>query len=82
MLPTEMRNQWSTHCDLQCVSSTAGEGSEFMGEALIREESVEAESMGDRSPDAGSWGQTDEEEQSPTTDQQTQETEVRSATVC
>lgn len=53
-----------------------------MGEALIREESVEAESMGDRSPDAGSWGQTDEEEQSPTTDQQTQETEVRSATVC
>lgn len=53
-----------------------------MGEALIREESVEPESTGDRSPDAGSRGQTDEEEQSPTADQQTQETEVRSATVC
>uniref|UniRef100_A0A8C7FUT7 Phosphodiesterase n=1 Tax=Oncorhynchus kisutch TaxID=8019 RepID=A0A8C7FUT7_ONCKI len=42
---------WSSHCYLQFVSSTAGEGSEFMGEALIREESVEAESMGDRNPD-------------------------------
>uniref|UniRef100_A0A8C7TT80 Phosphodiesterase n=1 Tax=Oncorhynchus mykiss TaxID=8022 RepID=A0A8C7TT80_ONCMY len=40
------------------------EGSEFMGEALIREESVEAESMEDRSPDAGSRGQTDKEKQS------------------
>uniref|UniRef100_A0A8C7DBW0 Phosphodiesterase n=1 Tax=Oncorhynchus kisutch TaxID=8019 RepID=A0A8C7DBW0_ONCKI len=54
------------------------EGSEFMGEALIREESVEAESMEDRSPDAGSQGQTDKEDQSSTTEQQTQETEVRS----
>ncbi|XP_038825179.1 cGMP-inhibited 3',5'-cyclic phosphodiesterase B-like isoform X3 [Salvelinus namaycush] len=54
---------------------SAGEGSEFMGEALIREESVEAESTGDRSPDAGSRCQTDKEEQSPTTEQQTQETE-------
>ncbi|CAB1339269.1 unnamed protein product, partial [Coregonus sp. 'balchen'] len=54
----------------------SGEGSEFMGEALIREESVEAESTGDRSPDAGSRGQTDEEEQSPTTEQQTQETAI------
>jgi hypothetical protein len=53
-----------------------------MGEALIREESVEAESMGDRNPDARSRGQTDEEEQSATTEQQTQETEVCSATVC
>ncbi|XP_070303519.1 cGMP-inhibited 3',5'-cyclic phosphodiesterase 3B-like [Salvelinus sp. IW2-2015] len=59
---------------------SAGEGSEFMGEALIREESVEAESTGDRSPDAGSRCQTDKEEQSPTTEQQTQETEVHSAT--
>uniref|UniRef100_A0A8C7S1R8 Phosphodiesterase n=1 Tax=Oncorhynchus mykiss TaxID=8022 RepID=A0A8C7S1R8_ONCMY len=41
------------------------------------EESVEAESMGDRNPDARSRGQTDEEEQSATTEQQTQETEVR-----
>ncbi|CDQ78478.1 unnamed protein product [Oncorhynchus mykiss] len=54
---------------------SAGEGSEFMGEALIREESVEAESMEDRSPDAGSRGQTDKEKQSATTEQQTQETE-------
>ncbi|XP_042186930.1 cGMP-inhibited 3',5'-cyclic phosphodiesterase B isoform X1 [Oncorhynchus tshawytscha] len=54
---------------------SAGEGSEFMGEALIREESVEAESMEDRSPDAGSQGQTDKEDQSATTEQQTQETE-------
>ncbi|XP_010888811.1 cGMP-inhibited 3',5'-cyclic phosphodiesterase B isoform X2 [Esox lucius] len=52
----------------------SGEGSEFMGEPLIREESVEAES--DRSLDAGGRNQTEEEVvQSTATVQPTQETE-------
>ncbi|KAJ7994984.1 hypothetical protein DPEC_G00255200 [Dallia pectoralis] len=56
---------------------SAGEGSEFMGEPLIREESVEAESAADRSLDVGSCNQTDQEEEgeSLATVQMTQRTE-------
>lgn len=56
----------------------AGEGLEYTGEPLIREESVEADLSGDGRPDdAGSQGQAEEEkEKSPSTDQQTQESEV------
>lgn len=56
---------------------SAGEGLEFTGEPLIREESVEADGSADRRTDvAGSSGQTEEEkEKSLSTDQQTQETE-------
>ncbi|KAL1007378.1 hypothetical protein UPYG_G00085950 [Umbra pygmaea] len=64
-----------SHHEAQCRRS-AGEGSEFMGESLIREESMEAESAGDRSLDGGSRHQTDEEDElSPVTGKQTQETE-------
>ncbi|XP_071371930.1 cGMP-inhibited 3',5'-cyclic phosphodiesterase 3B isoform X1 [Centroberyx affinis] len=56
---------------------SAGEGLDFMGEPLIREESVEVEVSGERRPDvAGSQGQAEEEEdKSPGKDQQTQESE-------
>lgn len=58
---------------------SAGEGLDYTGEALIREESVEVDVSEDRRPDAaGNQGQTEEEEKekSPGTDQQTQESEV------
>ena len=62
-----------------CVSP-AGEASGFVGDGLIREESVEVEAAGDRSSDPGTRkqaeGEEQEEEQSPTAEQQTQETEV------
>ncbi|XP_036951556.1 cGMP-inhibited 3',5'-cyclic phosphodiesterase B isoform X3 [Acanthopagrus latus] len=57
---------------------SAGEGLDYTGEALIREESVEVDVSEDRRPDAaGNQGQTEEEEKekSPGTDQQTQESE-------
>ncbi|XP_029984662.1 cGMP-inhibited 3',5'-cyclic phosphodiesterase B isoform X1 [Sphaeramia orbicularis] len=56
---------------------SAGEGLDFTGEPLIREESVEADGSADGRPDvAGSSGLTEEEkEKSLSTDQQTQETE-------
>ncbi|XP_029984670.1 cGMP-inhibited 3',5'-cyclic phosphodiesterase B isoform X2 [Sphaeramia orbicularis] len=55
----------------------SGEGLDFTGEPLIREESVEADGSADGRPDvAGSSGLTEEEkEKSLSTDQQTQETE-------
>lgn len=56
----------------------AGEGLEYGGEPLIREESVEVDVSGDGRPDvAGNQGQAEKEkEKSPSTDQQTQESEV------
>lgn len=56
----------------------AGEGLEYQGEPLIREESVELDVSADGRPDvAGNQGQVEEEkENSPSTDQQTQESEV------
>ncbi|XP_030269657.1 cGMP-inhibited 3',5'-cyclic phosphodiesterase B isoform X3 [Sparus aurata] len=57
---------------------SAGEGLEYTGEPLIREESVEVDVSEDRRPDAaGNQGQTEEEEKekSPGTDQQTRESE-------
>lgn len=55
-----------------------GEGLEFTGEPLIREESVVVGVSGDGRPDvAGDQRQVEEEkEKSPSTDQQTQESEV------
>ncbi|XP_063736796.1 cGMP-inhibited 3',5'-cyclic phosphodiesterase 3B isoform X1 [Eleginops maclovinus] len=54
---------------------SAGEGLDFTGESLIREESVEVDVSGDGSPDgAGNTGQT-EEEKEKSTDHQTQESE-------
>ncbi|KAM8877423.1 cGMP-inhibited 3',5'-cyclic phosphodiesterase 3B isoform 1-T1 [Synchiropus picturatus] len=52
---------------------SGGEGSEFAGESLIREESVEAD-LSSESDAAGNQSQT-EEEKSPSTHQQTQESE-------
>lgn len=58
----------------------AGEGMDFQGEPLIREESVEAEASADGRQDAaGKLVQTEEEEEeeeSPSTEQQIQEAEV------
>ncbi|KAM7015752.1 cGMP-inhibited 3',5'-cyclic phosphodiesterase 3B [Tautogolabrus adspersus] len=56
---------------------SAGEGLEFTGEPLIREESVEADMSVDGTPDAaGNQGQAKEEqEKSPSKEQQTQESE-------
>lgn len=56
----------------------AGEGLDFPGEPLIREESMEVDVSGDGRPDdAGKQGQAEEEkEKGPSTDQQTQESEV------
>ncbi|KAE8297004.1 cGMP-inhibited 3',5'-cyclic phosphodiesterase B [Larimichthys crocea] len=56
---------------------SAGEGLEYGGEPLIREESVEVDVSGDGRPDvAGNQGQAEKEkEKSPSTDQQTQESE-------
>lgn len=56
----------------------AGEGLEYQGEPLIREESVELDVSADGRPDAaGNQGQAEEEkENSPSTEQQTQESEV------
>lgn len=58
----------------------AGEGLDFQGEPLIREESMELEAgAADRRQDAaGNLVQTEEEEEkeSPSTEQQTQEAEV------
>ncbi|XP_029932892.1 cGMP-inhibited 3',5'-cyclic phosphodiesterase B isoform X2 [Myripristis murdjan] len=55
----------------------SSEGLEFMGEPLIREESVEVDVSGERRPDVtGNQGQAEEEEEkSPSPDQQTQESE-------
>ncbi|XP_046897374.1 cGMP-inhibited 3',5'-cyclic phosphodiesterase B isoform X1 [Hypomesus transpacificus] len=57
----------------------SGEASGCVGDGLIREESVEVEAAGDRSSDPGARkqaeGEEQEEEQSPTAEQQTQETE-------
>lgn len=56
----------------------AGEGLDFQGEPLIREESMELDVPADGRPDAaGNQGQAEEQENSPSTDQQTQEAEVR-----
>lgn len=53
----------------------AGEGLDFQGEPLIREESTEMEAAADRRQDvAGDLVQTEEE--GPSTEQQTQEAEV------
>ncbi|KAI3377140.1 hypothetical protein L3Q82_000332 [Scortum barcoo] len=56
---------------------SGGEGLDFTGEPLIREESVEVEASVDGRPDdAGNQGQAEKEkEKSPSTDQQTQESE-------
>ncbi|KAM4630878.1 cGMP-inhibited 3',5'-cyclic phosphodiesterase 3B [Polymixia lowei] len=57
----------------------SGEGLEFMGEPLIREESMEAEGSGESRPDvAGNQGQAEEEleEKSPSTELQTQDSEA------
>lgn len=56
----------------------AGEGLEYQGEPLIREESVELDVSADERPDvAGNQGQAEEEkENSLSTNQQTQELEV------
>ncbi|KAG8001572.1 cGMP-inhibited 3' [Nibea albiflora] len=56
---------------------SAGEGLEYGGEPLIREESVEVDVSGDGRLDVGgNQGQAEEEkEKSPSTDQQTQESE-------
>ncbi|KAG7482782.1 cGMP-inhibited 3 3' [Solea senegalensis] len=56
---------------------SGGEGLEFAGASLIREECPEVDASGDGRPDAaGNQGQTEEEkEQNPSTDQQTQESE-------
>lgn len=61
-----------------CSVYAAGEGLDFTGEPLIREESVEVDVSEDGRPDvAGNQGQVEEEkEKSPSTDQQTQESEV------
>ncbi|CAJ1049687.1 cGMP-inhibited 3'%2C5'-cyclic phosphodiesterase B isoform X3 [Xyrichtys novacula] len=55
----------------------SGEGLDFSGEPLIREESVEADVSVDGTPEAaGNKGQAEEEqEKSPSTEQQTQESE-------
>lgn len=68
---------------LKVAMLEAGEGMDFQGEPLIREESVEMEASADRRQDAaGKLDQTeeeeDEEEESPSTEQQTQEAEVGS----
>eukprot|EP00064_Thunnus_orientalis_P000997 superscaffoldBa00000061_g998 len=55
--------------------SAAGEGLDFTGEPLIREESVEVDLSGE-SDVAGNQGQAEEEKKSPRTDKQTQELEV------
>ncbi|KAK1891300.1 cGMP-inhibited 3'5'-cyclic phosphodiesterase B [Dissostichus eleginoides] len=52
---------------------SAGEGLDFAGESLIREESVEVDVSGDGGPDAA--GNTGQEEKDKSTDQQTQESE-------
>uniref|UniRef100_A0A8C4NPZ8 Phosphodiesterase n=1 Tax=Dicentrarchus labrax TaxID=13489 RepID=A0A8C4NPZ8_DICLA len=57
---------------------SAGEGLEYAGEPLIREESLEVDVSGNGRPDvAGNQGQEEEKEKekSPSTDQQTQESE-------
>lgn len=56
----------------------AGEGPEFIGEPLIREESSEMDVSEDGSPDDGGDQRLTEEEKekSMSTDQQTQESEV------
>ncbi|XP_035484094.2 cGMP-inhibited 3',5'-cyclic phosphodiesterase B [Scophthalmus maximus] len=55
---------------------SGGEGLEFAGEPLIREESLEVDMSGDgRSDVAGNQGQAEEKERRPSTDQQTQESE-------
>ncbi|XP_010791475.1 cGMP-inhibited 3',5'-cyclic phosphodiesterase B isoform X2 [Notothenia coriiceps] len=51
----------------------SGEGLDFAGESLIREESVEVDVSGDGGPDAA--GNTGQEEKDKSTDQQTQESE-------
>ena len=55
-----------------------GEGLEFQGEPLIREESVELDVSADGKPDvSGNQGQAEEKTESgPSTEQQTQESEV------
>lgn len=59
-----------------CCVYTAGEGLEFTGGPLIREESVEVDVSGDGRPDvAGNQAEEDKEKNS-CTDQQTQESEV------
>ena len=57
-----------------CSVCAAGEGLDFAGESLIREESVEVDVSGDGGPDAA--GNTGQEEKDKSTDQQTQESEV------
>lgn len=61
-----------------CFVDAAGEGLDFTGEPLIREESVEGDVSGDGRPDiACNQGQAEQEkEKSSSTDQQTQESEV------
>lgn len=57
----------------------AGEGLDFQGEPLIREESIEMEAAADRRQDAaGDLVQTEEEEEEegPSIEQQTQGAEV------
>lgn len=54
--------------------SVAGEALEFTGEPLIREESMEVD-LSAESDIAGNQGQAEEENKSPRTDQQTQESE-------
>lgn len=56
---------------------TAGESLEFPGESFIREEGTEADVSGEGRPDAGGdQGSSEEEEKSPSTDQQTLKSEV------
>lgn len=59
-----------------CSVYIAGEGLEFTGEPLIREESVEADVPGDGRPDVAGNPAEEDKERNPCTDQQTQESEV------
>uniref|UniRef100_A0A8C4H7J6 Phosphodiesterase n=1 Tax=Dicentrarchus labrax TaxID=13489 RepID=A0A8C4H7J6_DICLA len=68
-----------TSCGRQMLKGVStGEGLEYAGEPLIREESLEVDVSGNGRPDvAGNQGQEEEKEKekSPSTDQQTQESE-------
>lgn len=69
----------SSHTTIHLSVYAAGEGLDFTGEPLIREESVEVDASVDGTSDAtGNQGQAEEQqEKGPSTEQQTQESEVQ-----
>ena len=72
-----MNGTWCKEITIYSPLHCAGCDPEFGGEPLIREESLEVDTSGDGRPDvAGNQGQTDQKAKSPSTDQQTQESEV------